>query len=26
MSDNADYKGYKLFAEKVVDGAIVDFW
>ena len=26
MSDNANYKGFKIFAVKVVDGAIVDFW
>jgi len=26
MSDNADCKGLKNFAEKVVDGEIVDFW
>jgi len=26
MLDNADYEGFKIFAEKVVNGEIVDFW
>ena len=26
MLDNADYKGFKIFVEKVVDGKIVDIW
>jgi len=26
MSYNASYVGYNVFAEKVVDGEIIDFW